>query len=138
MQKVIFIGGPTASGKTKLSIELAKKIGGEIVSCDSMQIYKDMNIGTAKPTIEEREGIPHYLIDVVSPEEKYSVAEYKKDATDAINKILKKDKVPIVIGGTGLYAEALINGITYTEIDVDMKYRKQLQELAEKEGLEKL
>ena len=103
--KVIVICGPTASGKTKLSIELAKKINGEIVSCDSMQIYKDMNIGTAKPTEEEMQGIKHYLIDCVSPQTRYSVADYKKDAILAIKEIFSKGKVPIIVGGTGLYLE---------------------------------
>ena len=138
MQKVIVIGGPTASGKTGLSIELAKRINGEIVSCDSMQIYKDMTIGTAKPTIEEMEGIPHYMIDCVSPETRYSVADYKKDATSAIKEIISKGKVPIVVGGTGLYVEALIYGIEYNEIEEDLEYRKQLEKIEEKEGLEPL
>ena len=93
--KVIVIGGPTASGKTALSIELAKQINGEIVSADSMQIYKDMNIGTAKPTKEEMSGIKHYLIDFVSPEERYSVADYKEDAKKAIKEIIEKGKTPI-------------------------------------------
>ena len=114
--KVIVIVGPTASGKTALSIELAKRIDGEIVSCDSMQIYEDMNIGSAKPTIEEMQGIKHYLIDIVKPTERFSVAEYKKRAEQAIEEILKKGKTPIVIGGTGLYANSLIYGIEYNEI----------------------
>ncbi len=97
-QKVIVICGPTASGKTSLSIELAKKIQGEIVSADSMQIYKEMSIGTAKPTTEEMQGIKHYLIDFVSPDERYSVASYKKDAMEAIDKIIGEGKVPIVVG----------------------------------------
>lgn len=96
--KVIVICGPTASGKTALSIELAKQINGEIISGDSMQIYKDMNIGTAKPTKEEQQGIKHYLIDYVSPENRYSVAEFKKDAVRAIEEVLKSKKVPIVVG----------------------------------------
>ena len=111
--KVIVICGPTASGKTALSIELAKKVNGEIVSCDSMQIYKDMNIGTAKPTKEEMQGIKHYLLDFVLPNKRYSVAEYKKDAESAIEEIIKKGKTPIVVGGTGLYIDALIYGIEY-------------------------
>ena len=89
-QKVIVICGPTASGKTGLSIELAKKINGEIISCDSMQIYKDMTIGTAKPTVEEMQGIKHYLLDFLSPDKRYSVADFKKDAILAIEKILNK------------------------------------------------
>ena len=125
--KVIVIVGPTASGKTALSIELAKKINGEIVSCDSMQIYKDMNIGSAKPTQEEMQGIKHYLIDVARPDERFSVAEYKKQAEKAIEEILSKGKIPIVIGGTGLYADSLIYGIEYQEIEFDEKYRKALE-----------
>mgnify|MGYP002576439586 FL=1 len=98
--KVIVICGPTASGKTALSIELAKKINGQIVSSDSMQIYKDMNIGTAKSTKEEMQGIKHYLLDFVSPDERYSVADYKKDAKKAIKEIIENGKTPIIVGGT--------------------------------------
>ena len=138
MQKVIVICGPTASGKTKLSIELAKKINGEIVSCDSMQIYKDMNIGTAKPTFEEMQGIKHYLIDFISPDKRYSVAEYKIDAEKAIEEILNKGKIPIVVGGTGLYIDTIIYGIEYPKIEFDDKYRKELEAREKKEGLIKL
>ena len=138
MQKVIVICGPTASGKTKLSIELAKKINGEIVSCDSMQIYKDMNIGTAKPTFEEMQGIKHYLIDFISPDKRYSVAEYKIDAEKAIEEILNKGKIPIVVGGTGLYIDTIIYGIEYPKIEFDDKYRKELEKREKKEGLIKL
>ena len=136
--KIIVICGPTASGKTKLSIELAKKINGEIVSCDSMQIYKDMSIGTAKPTIEEIQGIKHYLIDCISPETRYSVADYKNDATTAIKEILSKGKVPIIVGGTGLYLESLIYNVEYNQIEVDLKYREKLEKIEKEEGLEKL
>lgn len=136
--KVIVICGPTASGKTALSIELAQKINGEIISSDSMQIYKDMDIGTAKPTEEEKKGIKHYLLDFLEPDERYSVAEYKKDAEKAIEEILQKGKTPIVVGGTGLYSDSLIYGIEYQEIEFDEKYRKELEKIAEKEGLEKL
>ena len=136
--KVIVICGPTASGKTALSIELAKKINGEIVSCDSMQIYKDMDIGTAKPTIEEMQGIKHYMLDFVSPDERYSVADYKKQAKQAIREIIEKGKVPIVVGGTGLYVDSLIYEIEYQDIEFDEKYRKQLEERSKKEGLEVL
>ena len=136
--KVIVICGPTASGKTALSIELAKKINGEIVSCDSMQIYKDMDIGTAKPTIEEMQGIKHYMLDFVSPDERYSVADYKKQANQAIREIIEKGKVPIVVGGTGLYVDSLIYEIEYQDIEFDEKYRKQLEERSKKEGLEVL
>ena len=137
--KVIVIVGPTASGKTALSIELAKKINGEIISCDSMQIYKDLNIGSAKPTIEEMQGIKHYLIDEVEPTQRFSVAEYKKRAEKAIEEIIKKGKIPIVVGGTGLYANSLIYGIEYNEIEYDEKYRNELMKLAQtEEGLESL
>ena len=137
--KVIVIVGPTASGKTALSIELAKKINGEIVSCDSMQIYKDMDIGSAKPTQAEMQGIKHYLIDVVRPDERFSVAEYKKQAEAAIEEILLKGKTPIVIGGTGLYADSLIYGIEYQVIEFDEEYRSLLEKQAEtEEGLNEL
>lgn len=135
---VIVIEGPTASGKTSLSIELAKQINGEIVSCDSMQIYKDMTIGTAKPTKEEMDGIKHYLLDFVSPDQRYSVAEYKKDAENAIEKIISEGKVPIVVGGTGLYLEALIYNIEYQNIEEDMEYRNKLYEIEREQGLSKL
>lgn len=136
--KVIVICGPTASGKTKLSIEVAKMVNGEIVSADSMQIYKDMTIGTAKPTTEEMQGIKHYLIDFVSPDKRYSVAEYKNDATNAIEEIISKGKTPIVVGGTGLYVNSLIYEIEYPSVELDMNYRKKLEEIAEKEGLYRL
>ena len=137
-EKIIVICGPTASGKTALSIELAKKINGEIISCDSMQIYKEMNIGTAKPTAEEMQEIKHYLIDCVSPEKRYSVAEYKTDAKKAIREIIKKGKTPIIVGGTGLYIDSLIYEIEYPNIEFDEKYREQLEQRAQKEGLENL
>lgn len=137
-EKVIVICGPTASGKTALSIELAKKMNGEIISCDSMQIYQDMNIGTAKPTIEEQQGIPHHLIDFVSPEERYSVADFKKDAKEAIKNILEKGKLPIIVGGTGLYIDSLIYEIEYPMIEFDETYRKELEEKVEKQGLKSL
>ncbi len=138
MEKVIVICGPTASGKTALSIKLAKKINGEIISCDSMQIYKEMNIGTAKPTKEEMQNIKHYLIDFVSPEERYSVADYKKDAKKAIKEVTTQKKVPIIVGGTGLYIDSLIYEIEYPNIEFDEKYREELEKKAEKDGLEKL
>ena len=135
---VIVIGGPTASGKSGLAIKLAKKINGEIISADSMQIYKDMNIGTAKVTEEEMKGITHYMLDIVSPEERYSVSTYKKEAEKAIEEILEKGKIPIIVGGTGLYIESLIYGIEFQDEKIDEQYRKQLDTIAEIEGLEKL
>ena len=135
-EKVIVICGPTASGKTKLSIELAKKINGEIISCDSMQIYKDMTIGTAKPTVEEMDGVPHHLIDFVLPSERYSVADFKKAATKKIEEILGRNKTPIIVGGTGLYVDSLVNGVEYDDIKIDLEYRTKLEDLAKKQGLE--
>lgn len=137
-KKVIVICGPTASGKTALSIELAKKINGEIVSADSMQIYKDMNIGTAKPSKQEMQGIKHYLLDCVSPDVRYSVAQYKQDAKSAIKEILLKGKTPIIVGGTGLYVDSLIYEIEYNNIKIDENYRKELEKIAEKQGIETL
>lgn len=125
-------------GKTSLSIELAKRINGEIVSCDSMQIYKDMNIGTATPTIEEMDGIKHYMINVVEPEERFSVSEYKAQAEKCIQEIISKGKTPIVAGGTGLYVNSLIYNIEYPEIQTDEIYRKELENRVKTEGLEVL
>ena len=136
--KVIVICGPTASGKTALGVELAKRINGEVVSCDSMQIYKDMTIGTAKPLPEEMQGIKHYLIDFVSPDTRYSVAEFKQDATDAIEEIILKGKTPILVGGTGLYIDSLIYGIEYNDIEIDEEYRLELEKIAKEQGLDTL
>ena len=136
--KIIVIAGPTASGKTALSIELAKKIDGEIISCDSMQIYKDMNIGTAKPTKEEMQSIKHYLIDCVLPTERFSVSEYKKMATEAIEEILQKGKTPIIVGGTGLYIDSLIYAIQFKEMKFDEAYRNKLNNMADTGKLQEL
>ena len=137
--KVIVIAGPTASGKTSLSIELAKKLNGEIISADSMQIYKDMDIGTAKVTKEEMQGIEHYLIDFVSPEERYSVSNFKKDAEEKIEEIIAKGKIPIIAGGTGLYIDSLIYSINYPDMEFDEEYRNELMKIAgTQEGLERL
>ena len=137
--KVIVIAGPTASGKTSLSIELAKRINGEIISSDSMQIYKDMQIGTAKVTEEEMDGIKHYLVDCVSPDQRYTVSNFKADSEKAIEEILAKGKTPIVVGGTGLYINSLIYGIDYPEMEFDETYRNELMKKAETEdGLREL
>ena len=133
---IIVICGPTASGKTALSINLAKKIDGQIISADSMQIYKDMTIGTAKPTKQEMDGIKHYLIDCVSPSIRYSVADFKKDATEAIEEILRNKKNPIIVGGTGLYIDSLVYGINYVETETDLEYRKYLENLIQEKGLD--
>lgn len=122
---MIVIGGATATGKTALAVEVAKRINGEIIGADSMQIYKRMNVGTAKPTEEEKCGIRHYMIDVVEPNEPYSVAEYKKQATETIKNIKNGGKVPIVVGGTGLYVNSLI--FDYKPFARDDKLRDALK-----------
>lgn len=136
--KVIVIAGPTASGKSKLAVELAKRINGEIVSADSMQIYKEMNIGTAKIMPKEMKGIKHYMLDFVSPDERYSVSAYKKEAEKCIEEILAKGKTPIICGGTGLYINSLVYGIEFNEEKIDEEYRNKLNNIAENEGLEGL
>ena len=128
-KKVIVICGPTASGKTSLGIQIANLINGEIVSADSMQIYKDMDIGSAKPTKEERMQAVHHLIDFVDPDKRYSVADFKKDAEKKIKEILEKNKIPIIVGGTGLYVNSLIYNIHYNEIKTDLEYRKSLENI---------
>jgi tRNA dimethylallyltransferase len=133
LDNVVVIIGPTASGKTKLSIELAKIVNGEIVSADSMQIYKYMDIGTAKPDEKEREGIKHYLIDEVNPDQEFSVARFKELALKYINEIIKKGKVPIVTGGTGLYINSLIYNLEFSDTICDWDLRNKLA----KEALEK-
>lgn len=137
-QKVIVICGPTTSGKTSISVELAKKIDGQIVSADSMQIYKDMDIGTAKITKDEMQGIKHYLINIVNPNQRYSVAQFKMDAEKAIEEIIKNGKVPIVVGGTGQYINCLVYNIEYNDIEIDYEYRKKLENIVQTEGLERL
>lgn len=139
MKPIVYvIGGPTASGKSKLAVELAKKVNGEIISADSMQIYKEMNIGTAKVNKEEMQGVQHYLVDFVSPDERYSVSNFKKDAERAIEEILAKGKTPIVVGGTGLYIDSLIYGIEFQDEEVDLEYREKLNKIADEKGLESL
>ena len=132
------MGGLQPHGKSRLAIELAKQINGEIISADSMQIYKDMNIGTAKVTSEEMDGIKHYMIDFLSPEVRYSVSEYKNEAEKYIEHILEQGKTPIIVGGTGLYIDSLIYGIEFQEEEFDEQYREELNNIAKNEGLEKL
>lgn len=139
MKPIVYvIGGPTASGKSKLAVELAKKINGEIISADSMQIYKDMNIGTAKVNEAEMQGIKHYLIDFVSPNQRYSVSNFKKDAEASIEEIIKRGKTPIIVGGTGLYIDSLIYGIEFQEEEIDLQYREKLNKIAAEKGLQEL
>ena len=138
MDKVMVIAGPTASGKTDLAVELALAVNGEIISADSMQIYRGMNIGTAKPTTEERRGIPHHLIDIVNPDEEYSVAQFKEDALTCIEDIIKRGKKPIVVGGTGLYINSLVYNITFSETIADWEYREKLKSVSEEQGTQAL
>ncbi len=138
MRKIplIVIAGPTASGKTALSVNIAKTIGGEIVSADSMQIYKYMNIGTAKPTEDEKQGIPHHMMDFLEPSVSFSVADYCQMAGKIISDIDSRGKIPVMVGGTGLYIDSLINGVDFGEEQGDPKIRKEMMQLAEKEGNE--
>ena len=132
-KKVIAIAGPTASGKTKLAIELAHNIDGEIISADSRLVYKGFDIATAKPTITEREGIPHYLIDIVEPEYDYSVAEFKKDASKKIDEIISRGKIPIVVGGTGLYFRILLENYALPKIECRPELRAELEQISNDE-----
>ena len=132
--KIIVIGGPTATGKTKLSVELAKKFNGEIVSSDSVQIYKKLNIGSAKPTKEEMSGITHHLIDILEPTETFSVYDFTELAKAAINDISSRGKLPIVVGGTGLYISSLVDNVSFAEGESDLSLRKKLNDEAEKTG----
>lgn len=135
-KNIVIIAGPTASGKTAVGIEVAKRLNGEIISADSMQIYKYMNIGSAKPTKEEMQGIMHHLIDVVSPDEEFSVALFRKMAELAIDDIISRDKLPIIVGGTGLYINSLTFPLDFTEVPYDKAYRDYLNKTAELKGNE--
>ncbi len=132
--KVIVIVGPTAVGKTRVSIELAKRIGGEIISADSMQVYRYMDIGTAKPTLDEMEGIKHYLIDVVHPKDEFNAAKYRDMALECIREVTGKNKIPIIVGGTGLYVSTVVDNIEFSETIADKEYREKLQETADNLG----
>ena len=135
---LVIIAGPTACGKTATSIELAKKINGEIISADSMQVYKYMDIGTAKATKQEMQDIPHYLIDEFYPDEEFNVMIFQKKAKDYIDQIYKKGKIPILVGGTGFYINALVFDNNFVEEESDSNLRNELYELAEKNGVEYL
>ena len=128
MKRIAAVVGPTASGKTALAVALAKQFNGEVVSADSMQIYRKLNIGTAKPTAEEMQGVPHHMLDVADPGESYSVSRYEKEAAACVEDILSRGKLPIVCGGTGLYVDALIRGGGFLESGVDSGLRAQLEE----------
>jgi len=135
-QKLLVIGGPTAVGKTDLSIKLAQKLDGEIISADSMQIYKYMDIGSAKVTEDEMDGISHYLIDVIKPNVPFSVADFKEHGDEALKEIILKGKLPLISGGTGLYINSLTCNMTFTEAEKDDDYRIYLEKLALENGNE--
>jgi tRNA dimethylallyltransferase len=135
-KKLLILAGPTAVGKTKISIELAKELEGEIISADSMQIYKYMNIGSAKVTEDEKQGIPHHLIDFINPDEEFSVSEFKDKAEKAIDNITLKNKLPMIVGGTGLYINSLIFNYNFAQTNRDEGYREYLRKLAEEKGKE--
>ena len=135
---VITVIGPTASGKTKLAVDICKRVGGEVVSCDSMQIYKYMNIATAKPDEQEKSGIPHHMMDFLEPSEKFSVAAYCDMAKKCIEDIASRGKVPVITGGTGLYYSSLIDNVTFSDEDEDTTVRDELAVRLEKEGAEAL
>ena len=135
---LIVIGGPTACGKTGFSIQLAKKIGGEIISADSMQVYRYMDIGTAKVTLEEADGVPHYLIDEFDPDEEYNVMIFQQKAKAYMEEIWAKGKVPILVGGTGFYINALLYDNDFTETENDTTYREECHKLAQEQGPEVL
>lgn len=136
--KLVVITGPTASGKTALGVALARRLGGEVVSADSMQIYRGMDIGTAKPTPEEMQGVPHHMIDIADPAENYSVSRYAKEAAACVDDILARGKLPIVVGGTGLYIDSLIAGRTFADGTADTALRQELSERYDEIGGEGL
>ena len=132
--KVIIVCGPTASGKTALSISLAKQLNAEIVSCDSMQIYKEMNIGTAKPDMVERDGVLHHMMDIVSVVDEYNVSKFVADARACIDSIFKKGKNVIIVGGTGMYVDSLIENVNFFEFENDEQYRNELLQISNERG----
>lgn len=138
MNTIIIVGGPTACGKTEYAIEIAKAFDGEIVSCDSMQLYKYMDIGSAKPDADELEQVRHHLVDVIDPREKFSAARYQKMAREAIDDILSRGKTPVMAGGTGLYINSVIYDMDFSRADADEDERNRLRIIADKEGPEAL
>lgn len=137
-EPLIILTGPTAVGKTSLSIELAKAVNGQIISADSMQVYKYMDIGTAKITEEEMQGVKHFLVDVIEPKDGFDVAAFKHMALDAISVIRSDGHIPVIVGGTGFYIQALLYDVEFEEEESDSGYRKQLQEIADKQGAQTL
>ncbi|MEX2033099.1 MAG: tRNA (adenosine(37)-N6)-dimethylallyltransferase MiaA, partial [Candidatus Colwellbacteria bacterium] len=133
--KILVIVGPTTSGKTNLGIKLGKKTNGEIVSADSRQIYRELDVGTAKPTLKEQQTIPHHLIDIRDPNQSYSVAQYKRDCVKVIREILDRGKLPIIVGGTGLYVKAIVDNLSIPQVKADPLLRKKLEQELQNKGL---
>ena len=133
---LIILTGPTAVGKTDLSIQLAKAVNGEIISADSMQVYKYMNIGSAKIQPEEMKGVSHYLVDEIEPEEEFNVVRFQTMAKNAMKTIYQKGKIPVIVGGTGFYIQALLYDIDFTDTTEDFDYRRELEQLAQEKGNE--
>lgn len=131
---LIVIAGPTATGKTKLSVELAKKIGGEIISADSMQVYRYMDIGSAKVTEEEKQGIPHYLVDQFFPDETFNIKIFQDEAKKAMKTIYSHKHIPLLVGGTGFYLQSVIYDIAFNEMETNNVYRQELEQLAQEKG----
>lgn len=138
MKPMIILAGPTAVGKTRLSIALAKAVGGEIISADSMQVYRHMDIGSAKIRPEEMQGVPHHMIDILDPWEPFNVVIFKEGCQECLEGIYGRGHVPIVVGGTGFYIQALLKDVDFTENNEDMEYRARLEKLAAREGAERL
>ncbi|MDE6747608.1 MAG: tRNA (adenosine(37)-N6)-dimethylallyltransferase MiaA, partial [Lachnospiraceae bacterium] len=138
MKPLIILTGPTAAGKSALSISMAKDIGGEIISADSMQVYKHMDIGSAKITKEEMSGIPHHLIDVLEPTEEFNVVRFQSMAKEAMRKIYDSGKIPILVGGTGFYIQSVLYDIDFAETDEDEEFRQHLEDIAKEQVSEVL
>ena len=136
MNKVIVIAGPTATGKTALSVALSKELGGEVVSADSVQIYKGLNIGSAKPTKEEMQGVPHHMMDILEPDDSFSVANFCARAKEVISEIQSRGKVPVVTGGTGLYISSLVDNVSFIQEETDKSVREKLTQELETFGKE--
>ena len=134
MDKIIAIAGPTAVGKTKFAIEIAKKFKGEIVSCDSMQLYKYMDIGSAKPTTDELAQVPHHLVDIIDPRDDFSVAQYQILAKNAISDIISRGKLPVISGGTGLYLNSLLYEMDFSKSPDNDNFRKELEQISRESG----
>ena len=134
-KRLIVILGPTASGKSELAVKLAKKFDGEIISADSRQVYRGLDIGTAKPTKKEAKTVAHHLIDIKKPNQAYNVAQYKRDALTSINKIIRRGKVPFLVGGTGLYIKAIVDNLDIPQVKPNLKLRKQLELKVKTKGI---